>query len=39
MVTVTEQKPETMLDQVALGNRISDLISAQLSHKNTHKCC
>ena len=37
MATVTEQNPETTLDQATLGNSISDLISAQLSQKNIHK--
>ena len=37
MVTVTEQKSETMLEQATLGDSISELISDQLAHKKTHK--
>ncbi len=37
MTTVTEQKPETMLDQATLSDSISDLISTQLDHKKTRK--
>ena len=37
METVTEQKPETILDQATLSDSISDLISDKLAHKKTHK--